>query len=158
MVARLSRERVFRDYLIRVDGLALKYLVDANVLSEPTKPEPNTRVVDWLRANERDLAVDPVVLGEVRFGILLLPRGQRRNRLERWFDEGVGRLHCVAWDAGTGLQWAALLASLRAAGRAMPIKDSLIAATALTHNLSVVTRNVADFLKAKVRVVDPFVV
>lgn len=134
----------------------MRLLVDANVLSEPTKPEPEVRVIDWLRANERDLAVDPVVLGEVRFGILLLPRGKRRTRLERWFDEGVGRLHCVAWDAATGLRWAALLAALRNSGQAMPIKDSLIAATALTHDLTVVTRNVADFSKAKVRLIDPF--
>lgn len=134
----------------------MRFLVDANVLSEPTKAEPDARVVEWLRANERDLAVDPIVLGEVRFGILLLPRGKRRNRLERWFDEGVGRLHCVSWEAATGLRWAGLLASLRDAGRAMPIKDSLIAATALTHDLTVATRNVADFSKANVRVVDPF--
>jgi predicted nucleic acid-binding protein len=135
----------------------LRFLVDANVLSEPTKPEPDARVVEWLRANERDLAVDPIVLGEVRFGILLLPRGKRRNRLERWFDDGVGRLHCVTWEAATGLRWADLLASLRAVGQAMPLKDSLIAASALAHDLTVVTRNVADFSKAKVRVVDPFV-
>jgi predicted nucleic acid-binding protein len=134
----------------------LKFLVDANVLSEPTKPEPDTRAIEWLRANERELAVDPVVLGEVRFGILLLPRGKRRTRLERWFDEGVGRLHCVAFEAATGLRWAALLAALRSTGQAMPIKDSLIAAAALTHDLTVATRNIADFSKAKVRVVDPF--
>jgi predicted nucleic acid-binding protein len=135
----------------------LKFLVDANVLSEPTKPAPDARVVGWLRANERDLVVDPIVLGEVRFGILLLPRGKRRNRLEQWFDQGVGHLHCVAWEAVTGLRWAALLASLRDSGQTMPIKDSLIAATALTHDLTVVTRNVTDFSKAQVRVVDPFI-
>ena len=53
------------------------------------------------------------------------------------------RLHCLPWEAETGLRWAELLAGLRASGRAMPIKDSLIAATALAHGLPVVTRNVA---------------
>ena len=134
----------------------MRFLVDANVLSEPTKSEPDPQVIDWLRTNQRDLAVDPIVLGEVRFGILLLPRGRRRMRLEQWFDEGVGRLHCIAWEAASGLRWAALLASLRLAGQTMPIKDSLIAASALTHNLTVVTRNTSDFSKAKVRVVNPF--
>lgn len=134
----------------------MSYLVDANVLSEPTKPAPDPKVVGWLRKNESELAVDPVILGEIRFGILLLPRGKRRSRLETWFDRGVGRLHCVPWDARTGLRWARLLADLRAAGRAMPIKDSLIAATALEHGLTLATRNRRDFDTAKVPVFDPF--
>jgi hypothetical protein len=134
----------------------LKYLVDANVLSEPTKPDADLRVVDWLRHHERELAVDPIILGEIRFGILVLPRGKHRSRLERWFDEGIGRILCVPWEAETGLRWASLLAALRAAGKAMQIKNSLIAATALKHGLIVATRNVADFAKAAVEVVDPF--
>lgn len=132
------------------------YLVDANVLCEPTKPEPDPKVVAWLRANERDLAVDPVILGEIRFGILLLPRGKRRQRLEGWFDEGIARIQCLPWDASLGLRWAELLADLRAEGRAMPVKDSFIAATALAHHLTVATRNRRDFAAAKVPVVDPF--
>jgi predicted nucleic acid-binding protein len=134
----------------------VRYLVDANVLSEPTRPSPHPSVVEWLRRHERSLAVDPVILGEVRYGILLLPRGRRRGRLERWFDEGVRRLHCVPWEADTGLRWAELLARLRAAGRAMPVKDSLIAATALANGMTVATRNVTEFEKAGCSVVDPF--
>jgi predicted nucleic acid-binding protein len=132
------------------------YLVDANVLSEPTKPEPSARVVEWLRQNEREMAIDPLVLGEVRFGILLLARGKRRTRLEKWFAAGVQRLHCLPWEAETGARWALLLANLRASGRAMPIKDSLIAATALVHGLTVATRNTSDFEKAGLDVINPF--
>lgn len=135
----------------------MRFLVDANVLSEPTKAEPDPGVVEWLRLHEPDIAVDPIILGEVRFGILLLPKGRRRTRLERWFDKGIARLHCVSWEAHTGLRWARLLAALRASGCAMPIKDSLIAATALTHGLTVVTRNQADFKDARVKIVNPFV-
>lgn len=134
----------------------MKYLVDANVLSEPTKPAPDLRVIEWLRANEREIAVDPVILGELRFGILILPKGKKRTALERWFEAGVGRLQCLPWDADTGLRWAELLARLRTAGKAMPVKDSLIAATAAIHNLAIATRNRADFVNAGVRVVDPF--
>jgi hypothetical protein len=132
------------------------YLVDANVLSEATKPTPAARVVTWLRQNEREIAVDPFILGEIRFGIYLLPAGRRRRRLEQWFDEGVASIVCLPWDALTGLRWARLLADLRAAGRALPIKDSLIAATALVHGLTVVTRNTGDFRTAGVKVLDPF--
>ena len=134
----------------------MNYLVDANVLSEATKAHPNPKVVEWLRQNESEIAVDPVILGQLRFGIFLLPPGKRRTRLERWFASGVSRIHCVSWDAATGLRWAQLLAGLRHAGRSMPIRDSLIAATALLHQLSVVTRNRSDFENAGVNIVDPF--
>jgi hypothetical protein len=132
------------------------YLVDATVLSEATRPSPDPRVLEWLRKHEREIAVDPVILGELKFGILLLPRGKRRTRLERWFASGIQRIHCIPWEAETGLRWARLLADLRASGRSMPIKDSLIAATALAHRLPVVTRNRSDFERAGIEVVDPF--
>jgi hypothetical protein len=134
----------------------VKFLVDANVLSEPTRPTPRPAVIAWLRRHERAMAVDPVILGEIRYGILLLPRGRRRARLEQWFDEGVRKVQCLPWEAETGLRWAELLARLRASGRAMPIKDSLIAATALANRLTVATRNVTDFEKAGCPVIDPF--
>lgn len=134
----------------------MKFLVDANVLSEPTKPTPDPRVLAWLRAHETEIAVDPIILGELRFGILILPKGRKRTSLERWFDAGVGRLHCLPWDLETGLKWAELLARLRTRGKAMPIKDSLIAATAILHDVTVVTRNRTDFEKAGVRIIDPF--
>ena len=134
----------------------MKYLVDANVLSEASKPVPDEGAVAWLRRNEREIAVDPIILGELRFGILLLPAGRRRRRLENWFDEGIVRFVCLPWTAATGLRWAELLADLRRRGRAMPIKDSLIAATALVHDLIVATRNARDFQYAGVELIDPF--
>jgi hypothetical protein len=131
------------------------YLVDANVLSEATRSDPDQRVLEWLQRHEPELAVDPIILGELRFGILLLPRGRRRTRLEGWFEEGVRRLQCIPWEASTGLRWAELLATLRSSGRAMPIKDSLIAATALTHGLAIATLNRRDFVAPGLTIIDP---
>ena len=134
----------------------MRYLVDANILSEPTKASPDPNVVKWLRENEREIVVDPIILGELRFGILLLPKGHRRRKLERWFDAGVQRLQCLPWEAETGLRWASLLARLRVSGLAMPIKDSLIAATAILHDLVIATHNRTDFQNAGIKLVDPF--
>ena len=134
----------------------MKYLVDATVLSEATRPTPNPGVLDWLRLHQAELAIDPIILGEISFGIRVLSAGRRRQRLEQWFEEGVSLIVCLPWDAATGVRSAGLLAELRVSGRQMPIKDSLIAATASVHALTVVTRNTRDFEMAWVDVVDPF--
>jgi toxin FitB len=134
----------------------MTYLVDANVLSEATKPAPEGRVVDWLRRNESEIAIDAIILGEIRFGINILPAGGRRRRLERWFNEGVTKVRCLPWDATTGLRWAKLLAGLHNSGQSLSLKDSMIAATALVQGLILVTRNTRDFRKTGVKVLNPF--
>ena len=134
----------------------MTFLVDANVLSETTRADPNPNAIAWLRRNERELVVDPVILGEIRFGINLLPAGVRRRRLEKWFDGAVMRISFVPWEANTGLRWAKLLSDLRRSGRSVPIKDSMIAATALLHGFTIATRNTRDFDRAGVKVIDPF--
>ncbi len=135
----------------------MKWLLDTNILSEVTKPLPSSKVVDWLRAEGADSAIDPIVLGELKYRILILPRGTRRNRLEAWFNAGARTMHCLSWDSEAGLEWAALLARLRAKGLTMPLRDSMIAATALAHKLTLVTRNVRDFAVASVPLLNPFV-
>jgi predicted nucleic acid-binding protein len=134
----------------------VKFLVDADVLSEPTKPRPAAHVIDWLRQHNQDLALSPIVLGELEYGILLLPSGRKRSRLMNWFTTGVNRFSVLAFDGGAARAWATLLAELKQKGRAMPVKDSLIAASARQHNLTIATRNVADYRYAGVAVVDPF--
>jgi predicted nucleic acid-binding protein len=134
----------------------VKFLADANVLSEATKVAPCPGAVDWLRRHEHEVAVNAVVLGEMEFGILLLPSGRRRKKLEEWFARVAEMLPVLEMDRETARVWAALLARLRRKGRAMPVKDSLIAASALQHGLTVATRNTGDFAHCGVKLVDPF--
>ncbi len=134
----------------------MKFLVDADVLSEATKPKPAGKVVDWLRQHDVDLIVNPIILGELEYGILLLPAGRRRKKLVDWFESGIQQLNVIDLDAATATIWAKLLADLKRKGRAMPIKDSLIAASAKQHGLTVATGNTADFRHAGVPVIDPF--
>ena len=134
----------------------LTFLVDADVLIEMTKPRPSPAVVEWLRDNDDQNAVSPIVLGEVEFGIITLPHGRRRTRLEQWFNDGVATLPVLEIDAQTAQIWAALTAELRRKGRAMPVNDSLIAATARQHGLTIATRNLRDYRYAGVPLVNPF--
>src|SRR6266508_6761609 len=126
----------------------MTYLVDANVLSEPTKPVPNNKVIDWLTANEGNLVVDSIIVGELYFGILALPRGRKRTQLEQWFGDVVQTIDCLPWDATISRRWAKLVVDLQQKGAKLPLLDSMIAATALQHDLTVATRNTRDFKKA----------
>lgn len=134
----------------------MKYLVDANVLSEATRPRPAPAVIEWLRDNDREIVVNPIILGELQYGILLLQPGRRRTRLQQWFASGVIKLHVLELDGEAASIWAVLLAELKRKGRAMPVKDSLIAATARQHGLTIVTRNIGDFRHAGVTALNPF--
>ncbi len=134
----------------------MRYLVDANVLSEVTRPQPAAVVVEWLRQHEKELVVTPIILGEIEYGIGLTPSGRKRTVLRRWFEDGVRRLRVVDLDARTASTWAALLVRLKQKGQAMPVKDSLIAASALQHRLTIVTRNLGDFRNVGVPLVNPF--
>ncbi len=132
------------------------YLVDANVLSEPTKQSADPKVIAWLDANESNLTVDSIIIGELQIGILALPRGRKRDRLEQWYESVVETIECLPWDATISRRWAALVVELKRKGEAVPLLDGMIAATALQHDLTMATRNTRDFQKTGVKTFNPF--
>jgi len=132
------------------------YLVDANVLSEPTKRAADSKVVTWLDTNESNLVVDSIIIGELRIGILALPRGRKRDRLEQWYETVVETIECIPWDATISQRWASLVVDLKRKGETVPLLDGMIAATALQYNLIVATRNTRDFHKTGVKTLNPF--
>jgi predicted nucleic acid-binding protein len=132
------------------------YLVDANVLSEPTKQAADKKVISWLTQNESNLVVDSIILGELRVGILALPRGRKREKLEQWFESVIEVIDCLPWDATISRRWAALVVDLKRKGETLPLLDGMIAATALEHDLTVATRNTRDFKKTGVKTLNPF--
>lgn len=134
----------------------MTYLVDASVLSEPTRSAPDARVVAWLQANEGQLVVDSIVLGKLCLGVLALPAGRRRTQLGQWFDALVETADCLPWDAAVSRRWARLIVALKRVGKPVPVLDGMIAATALEHGLTVATRNVYDFQRTGAKVVNPF--
>jgi predicted nucleic acid-binding protein len=126
----------------------LKCLLDTNAVSEPTRISPDLDYMRWFgNAEESDLFVSVITLGELRRGAALMPEGARRIRYETvhrqlmdWFADRV-----FAVDREIALVWGELSARLRRIGRDLPLADQLLAATALTHGLTVVTRNVRHF-------------
>jgi predicted nucleic acid-binding protein len=134
----------------------MKYLVDANVLSEPTKLVSDQRAVDWLDANEAELVVSPVVLGEIWRGVDALRDGKKKQELVAWFEKLRTRLPALDWTTETALVWAEMVNQIKRAGYTVGIMDTMIAATAKLHDLTVATRNVDDFTRCGVAVVNPF--
>jgi toxin FitB len=134
----------------------MTYLVDANVLSEATKESPDPKVVAWLRTNEANLMVDAVIIGELRMGVLALPKSRKREKLEKWFEALVDTIDCLPWDADVSRRWDELVVELRRKGETVPLLDGMIAATALQHDLTVATRNIRDFKKTGAKTVNPF--
>jgi toxin FitB len=136
------------------------YLLDTNCISELVRPRPEPRVVDWMEtASETMLYLSVLTVGEIRKGLAGLPRGKRRTHLETWVDVELqarfaGRV--VPIDAAIADRWGLLAAEAKRKGRALPIIDGLLAATALHYNLTVVSRNARDFTNTQVPVLNPW--
>lgn len=138
----------------------MSYLIDTNVVSELIKTRPDPAVIAWLRSTDSStLFLGAMVVGEVRFGIERLPQGMRRQALngnfERWvvpyFADRV-----LSVDYTIAMRWAVLRAETMRAGRVLAVVDSLIAATAIVHEMSVVTRNVRDFRGLGIELINPW--
>ena len=125
----------------------MPYLVDTNVLCESSKSNPEPAVLQWLADHDAELHVSVLSLGEMLKGIHLIDPGNRLHDIERWYQriERWAANRLLVMDAPVMLTWGRLYAKHQRAGRKLPLTDSLIAATALQHHLTVVTRNATDF-------------
>ena len=137
----------------------MAWLLDTCLLSETWKPRPNAGVLAWLGATlEDELYLSALTLGEIKKGIEKLATAPRKERLER--DYGVLRSRFTSRVLGVtdivAERWGELSADAERRGRALHAVDGMIAATALVHGLTVVTRNVDDFEATPVPVLDPW--
>jgi predicted nucleic acid-binding protein len=136
------------------------FLLDTMVPSELTRPKPEPRVVKWLDdADDEQLFFSVVSLGEIIKGITILSESKRRRELEQWLDETLrpwfdGRI--LPMSEPIAERWGILAGECQLKGRALKVADGQIVATALEHDLTVVTRNVRDFLGLGVAVFDPW--
>lgn len=125
----------------------MSYLVDAKVLCEATRPRPNAGVMEWLEQHDEDLIVSVITLGEILKGVQLLSGGQKQRRLQTWFKEIEASFEdrILPVDRSVMREWAILYARHQKAGRRLSSFDSLLAATATAHQLTLATRNESDF-------------
>jgi toxin FitB len=127
------------------------YLLDTNIISNVTKPEPSELLVAWLAERaDQDLFIASLTVAEIRRGVLERPAGKRRNRLEAWFTgpEGPQALFAgrvLPFDEQAALAWARLMADGKRRGRPRSALDTIIAAVAETNDCIVVTANEQDF-------------
>ena len=135
------------------------FLLDTNVISELVRPRPEPKVKTWIDAtNENLLYLSVLTLGEIRKGIMLLNNAPRRVALEAWLDSDLvlrfaGRILPI--DQSVADRWGRL-AALPGSRSPVPVIDGLLAATALHHNLTLVTRNTKDVTRTGVPLFDPW--
>jgi predicted nucleic acid-binding protein len=136
------------------------YLLDTNVLSEVQRPRPDGHVLAWLDQVDEDRTfLSVVTVGEIARGGEQLEDGRRKATLRQWLDVDLAARfgsRLLPIDRETALAWGSLMAGARAAGRGLGVMDAWIAACALRHGLTLVTRNTRDFVGLEVDLLDPW--
>jgi predicted nucleic acid-binding protein len=136
------------------------FLLDTNCISEVVRLKPDPCVTGWIEAAEESLLyLSVLTLGEIRKGLAALPQGKRRSRLETWLEVELharfsGRILSI--DADVADRWGLLAAVAKMKGKPLSAIDGLLAATAIHHNLTIVSRNAGDFTNTHVPVVNPW--
>jgi predicted nucleic acid-binding protein len=136
------------------------FLLDTNIPSELTRSRPDSRVADWLEAtDDNSLYVSVITLGEIQKGLTVMPDRRRRLHLQRWLEEELhpwffGRILPV--DEAVAERWGALDGERQLQGLPLNTADGLIVATALEHGLTLVTRNIKDFVGLSVPIFNPW--
>ena len=136
------------------------FLLDTCAISEGTRPKPDTGLTAWLKGvDPSQVYLSVITLGELRKGIEVLEDRAKAANLEAWLASALPSQFAsriLSFDADVADRWGRLIASLRVKGLTPSPIDSLIAATALHHNLSLVTRNEKDFRNAGVSITNPW--
>ena len=136
------------------------FLLDTNIISELVKPKPEANVTEWVENTDESLLyLSVLTLGEIRRGIAALSQSRRRATLEAWLDKDLrarfeGRILVI--DQEVADRWGLLTAAARNCGIVLPVIDGLLAATALEHNLTLVTRDTGQIPSMGVAVFNPW--
>lgn len=136
------------------------FLLDTNCISELVRSKPEPRVLEWMEAADESLLyLSVLTLGEIRKGVAGLPQSRRRTHLETWLALELqarfsGRILPI--DAAIADRWGLLAAEAKRRGRSLSAIDGLLAATAIHHNLTIVSRNVSDFTNAQAPILNPW--
>jgi predicted nucleic acid-binding protein len=135
-------------------------LLDTNVVSEVMKAVPLEIVVDWLNGqNSSSLYVSAITIGEIAYGLRILPDGKRRLRLSDKFEQFISLAFAqrvLAYDEPAARIYGEIMGSRKESGRPMSVADGQIASIARSKHLTVATRNTVDFEECGVDLIDPF--
>ena len=138
----------------------MTYLLDTCLISELVAKQPNQKVLDWVDAQVPEtLYLSVITIGEIAKGICKLTPSKRKESLTTWLNETLPNRfenRILTLDVSTMVLWGNLICQLEQNGRPLPAMDSLIAAIALQHSLSLVTRNEKDFAGTGVVIVNPW--
>lgn len=138
----------------------MKYLLDTCIISELIKPSPSEAVVEWIsNIPEENLYLSSITIGEIQKGISKLVDSKKKINLQNWLDNDLSdrfESKIISIDKDICLTWGIITASAEKRGKKLASIDSLIAATAINKNLTVVTRNTSDMIESGANIFDPF--